>query len=77
MAAPHFRGNFSSPPLTFARRSVLTVILPLWTPITVNAMTAGVTDHIWDIAELITAATGPEPQGRPVGPFLVIDGDLS
>ena len=41
------------------------------------AMALGVTDHIWDIAGLIEAATGPEPKGRPVGPFWVIDGGLS
>ncbi len=38
------------------------------------AMALGVADHIWDIGELIEAATGPEPRGRPVGPFRVIDG---
>ncbi len=38
------------------------------------AMALGVTDHIWTIGELIEAATGPEPEGRPVGPFRVIDG---
>jgi IS1 family transposase len=41
------------------------------------AMALGVTDHIWSIGELIEAATignAPEPEGRPVGPFRVIDG---
>ncbi len=38
------------------------------------AMALGVTDHIWDIGELIEAATGPEPEGRPMGRFRVIDG---
>ena len=41
------------------------------------AMALGVADHIWDIGELIEAATmadAPEPQGRRVGGFLVIDG---
>ena len=41
------------------------------------AMALGVTDHIWDIGELIEAATGPQPEGRPVGRFRVIDGGLS
>lgn len=54
------------------------------------AMALGVTDHISDIGELIQAATDPEnapdpgwwpkhplPEGRPVGPFTVIDGGLS
>ena len=40
-------------------------------------MGLGVTDHIWDIGELINAATGIEPQGRPVGPFQIIEGGLS
>lgn len=41
------------------------------------AMALGVTDHIWDIGELIEAATmqdAPEPVGTRVGPFRVIDG---
>lgn len=41
------------------------------------AMALGVTDHIWDIGELIEAATSdlaPEPEGRRVGAFRVIDG---
>ncbi len=38
------------------------------------AMALGVADHSWDIGELIEAATGPEPEGRPVGRFRVIDG---
>ena len=41
------------------------------------AMALGVTDHIWGIGELIEAATvghAPEPQGRRVGGFRVIDG---
>lgn len=41
------------------------------------AMALGVSDHIWDIGELIETATGPEPEGRPVGPFRVIDGGRS
>ncbi len=41
------------------------------------AMALGVADHIWDVGELIEAATGPEPEGRPVGPFRVIDGGRS
>jgi hypothetical protein len=40
------------------------------------AMALGVTDHIWDIGELIEAATEPEPEGRPAGRFRVIDGGL-
>ena len=43
------------------------------------AMALGVADHIWDIGELIDAATEPEmpePQGRRVGRFRVIDGGL-
>ncbi len=43
------------------------------------AMSLGVTDHIWDIGELIEAATVgvvPEPEGRR-GRFTVIDGGLS
>ena len=41
------------------------------------AMALGVTDHIWEIGELIEAATGsetPGPEGRRVGNFRVIDG---
>ncbi len=41
------------------------------------AMQLGVTDHIWTIGELVSAAlTGvtQEPQGRKVGRFTVIDG---
>ena len=41
------------------------------------AMQLGVTDHVWSIGELVEAAlTGvtPEPQGRKVGRFTVIDG---
>ena len=38
------------------------------------AMALGITDHIWDIGELIEAANGPEPEGRPVGRFRIIDG---
>ena len=41
------------------------------------AMALGVTDHIWDIGELIKAATGPQPEGRRVGRFTVIDGGMS
>ncbi len=44
---------------------------------TTPAMALGVTDHIWTIGELIEAATGPEPKGRTVGRFRVIDGGLS
>ncbi len=38
------------------------------------AMALGITDHIWDIGELIEAANGSEPGGRPVGRFRIIDG---
>jgi hypothetical protein len=41
------------------------------------AMQLGVTDHIWEIGELVEAALEgvvPEPQGRRVGRFVVIDG---
>ncbi len=42
------------------------------------AMQLGVTDHIWDIGELIEAATSDhEPEGRRVGAFRVIDGGMS
>lgn len=44
------------------------------------AMQLGVTDHIWSIGELVEAAlTGvtPEPQGRKVGRFTVIDGGVA
>ena len=41
------------------------------------AMALGVADHIWDIGELIEAAKGPAPEGRPVGPFPVIEGGKS
>ena len=41
---------------------------------TTPAMALGVTDHIWTIGELIEAATGPEPEGRQVGRFRVING---
>ncbi len=44
------------------------------------AMVLGVADHIWTIGELIEAATvgiTPEPEGRPIGGFRVIDGGLS
>ena len=44
------------------------------------AMALGVTDHIWDIGELVDAALSaitPEPEGRRVGRFRVIDGGLS
>jgi len=37
----------------------------------------GVTDHIWNIGELVDAALRPEtpePEGRRVGRFRVIDG---
>jgi hypothetical protein len=42
-------------------------------------MALGVTDHIWTIGELVEAATAPalpEPEGRVVGRFRVIDGGL-
>ncbi len=42
------------------------------------AMQIGVTDHVWTISELVEAAllgvVTPEPQGRKVGRFTVIDG---
>lgn len=43
------------------------------------ALALGVSDHIWSVAELVEAALAvteppPEPQGRQVGPFRVIDG---
>ena len=44
------------------------------------AMALGVADHIWTVGELIEAATmaeAPEPEGKRVGRFQVIDGDLS
>ena len=44
------------------------------------AMMLGVTDHIWTIAKLIEAATmdqAPEPEGKRVGRFRVVDGGLS
>ncbi len=44
------------------------------------AMQLGVADHIWEIGELVEAALEgviPEPQGRTVGRFRVIDGGLS
>lgn len=40
-------------------------------------MAAGVADHIWTIGELVDAALAgelPEPEGRQVGQFRVIDG---
>jgi IS1 family transposase len=42
-------------------------------------MAIGVSDHVWSVAELVEAALAatappPEPQGRQVGPFRVIDG---
>ena len=43
------------------------------------AMALGVTDHIWTIGELVEAAMlgdAPEPEGRPVRGFRVIDGGL-
>lgn len=43
-------------------------------------MALGVTDHIWNIGELIDAALNPvqpEPEGRRAGPFRIIDGGLS
>jgi len=44
---------------------------------TTPAMALGMTDHIWTIGELIEAATGPEPEGRQVGRFRVINGGRS
>lgn len=44
------------------------------------AMALGVTDHIWDIGELVDAALSPEarhPEGRQVGRFRIIDGGLA
>ena len=44
------------------------------------AMALGVTNHIWEIGELVEAALEgviPEPEGRRVGRFRVIDGGLS
>ncbi len=44
------------------------------------AMALGVADHIWDIGELLDAALAgmtPEPEGRRVGRFRVIDGGAS
>lgn len=44
------------------------------------AMALGVTDHIWSIGELINAASVgelPEPAGKQVGRFRVIDGGVS
>ncbi len=44
------------------------------------AMALGVTDHIWSIGELINAASIgelPEPAGKQVGRFRVIDGGIS
>lgn len=43
------------------------------------ALALGVSDHVWSISELVEAALAateppPEPQGRKVGPFRVIDG---
>ncbi len=43
-------------------------------------MALGVTDHIWDVGELIEAALAPEapePEGKRIGRFRVIDGGLS
>jgi IS1 family transposase len=44
-----------------------------------SSLALGVTDHVWSVAELVEAALAateppPEPQGRQVGPFRVIDG---
>jgi hypothetical protein len=47
---------------------------------TTPAVAQGVTDHVWSIGELIGAALAgevPEPVGKQVGPFRVIDGGLS
>ena len=41
------------------------------------AMALGVTDHIWDIGELVEVASNPEPamlEGKRVGVFRVING---
>ena len=43
----------------------------VWTTGCILAL--GVADHIWDIGELIEAATDPSPRGRPVGWFWVIE----
>jgi hypothetical protein len=43
------------------------------------AMALGVADHIWTIGELVEAAlagAAPEPEGKLVGRFRVIDGGL-
>lgn len=49
---------------------------------TTPAMALGIADHVWSISELVEAALAatappPEPQGRQVGPFRVIDGGRS
>ena len=41
------------------------------------AMALGVTDHIWDIAELVDKATNPDDQPPHYAPFTVIDVGLS
>ena len=43
---------------------------------TTPAMAIGLTDHVWSIVELIETVTArrPEPEGRQVGRFRVIDG---
>jgi IS1 family transposase len=41
------------------------------------AMALGVTDHIWDIGELVNAALSEELPGKKVGRFTVIDGGLT
>ena len=40
-------------------------------------MALGVTDHIWEIGELVDAATNPESVPPRYAPFEVIDGGLS
>ena len=46
---------------------------------TTPAVALGLTDHVWSIAELIETVTArrPEPEGRQIGRFRVIDGGQS
>lgn len=47
---------------------------------TTPAVAQGITDHVWSIGELVDAATAgelPQPEGRRVGRFRVIDGGNS
>ena len=41
------------------------------------AMALGVTDHIWEIGELVEKATNPDELLPRQAPFMVIDGGLS